>query len=257
MNRVRSSLWLALAVLAGCGGSTPSGFSGEWSAGELDHSLFQLSDALCPGLSGGCNLTTMVAAGSTPDINVDVPDAEIDDLTVVASGPLTIDIQENDGLEILLETTTTGPGTATLEVQRGDGTIADRASFEVEEPAGLLCGQAPEEGVEYTALGIEETDTLALQLPTDTDAGTRQILCRVLGSRDQALLAVGVIDWEVTAGAEAVAIRASALGLGGTRARAARIFVTPLAVGEATVVGTMPVAGGGVETRTFTVTVTE
>lgn len=48
---------LALAALAsltsGCFGNDPLGLDGDWSNGDRNNTQWQISDGLCPGLSGG------------------------------------------------------------------------------------------------------------------------------------------------------------------------------------------------------------
>lgn len=231
---------LALAALAsltsGCFGNDPLGLDGDWSNGDRNNTQWQISDGLCPGLSGGCALNVPIAVGVQTSFNVEgVRSAN----PTINTPPNMRDVTINANPEnqrATINFTTTAPGSARFVISDENGEV-DAANIQVRQPTSLECGVITTETEPRWDIGgftINDAATVPLE-PATATAQMHTLACRT-SDASGALLSAGAITWTVV---EGTAITLSDDNLGSSTISGAHIRYTTLSRGSIQVRATL------------------
>lgn len=240
---------LALAALAssGCFGDDPFGLDGDWSNGERNNTQWQISDGLCPGLSGGCALNVPIAVGVQTSFTIEG----------VRSGSPTVNTPANmrsvtinanpENQRAFVSFTTSAPGSARFVISDENGEV-DAANIQVRQATRIECGVITTETEPRWDIGgftIDDAATVPME-PATTTAQMHSLACRTSDDAG-ALLSAGAIQWTILEGS-AVALNDD--DLNGATIRGAHIRYTTLSRGSVQVRATL-----GELTDTFSLTV--
>lgn len=242
---------LALAALAsltsGCFGNDPFGLDGDWSNGDRNNTQWQISDGLCPGLSGGCALNVPIAVGVQTSFNVE----GVRSATPTVSAPANVrDVNINANPEnqrAFVSFTTTAPGSARFVISDENGEV-DAATIQVRQPTNLECGLITTETEPRWDIGgftIDDTATVPME-PATTTAQMHTLACRTSDASGP-LLSGGAITWTILEGS---AVELNDDDLNSATIRGAHIRYTTLSQGTVQVRATF-----GELSDTFSLTV--
>lgn len=234
---------LAIAL----GGCNPlAGLEGEWSNGELGRTRWQISDGLCPGLGGGCNLDVPLALGASTTLLIEGAGAATFDPDVtgaLTSSTATRDEEDGDWRVAVSAST---PGTGTVTFEEGSE-VLDRNTVEVRRATRLDCGLWSGDGSPGWDMDGLEAQTSVTVAVLEAGATSPQLVCRASDAAGP-LLSADAIAWEVLEGAEALTLRTSGFGFG--EVRGARIYYNTPGTGTARIRATL-----GDVTQELTITV--
>ena len=236
-------LLIALIPLAGC--NPLAGLEGDWTQGELGRTRWQISDGLCPGLGGGCNLEVPLALGASTTLVIEgAQDVLEPDVTgALTSSSATRDEEDGDW-RVSVSASTAGPGTVTFNE---GAAVFDRANIEVRRATRLDCGLwTSSNAVQWDMEELEAQTTLSVPF-IEEGATAPQLVCRA-SDAEGPLLSADAITWEVIEGDEVLALRE--YGFGTAPVSGARIYYASPGSGTARVRATI-----GDVTQELTITV--
>jgi hypothetical protein len=201
-------LLAALVTLAGC--NPLGGLEGDWSEGEFGRTRWQISDGLCPGLGGGCDLDVPLALGASTTLVVEgASEAGNPDVTGALSSMTATQDEEDGDWRVVVRASTAGTGTVTFNE---GGEVFDRANIEVRRATRLECGLwTSADGVQWDMEGLEARTALSLPF-VEADTSSPQLVCRA-SDAEGPLLSADAITWEVIEGLEVIALRESGFTL--------------------------------------------